>query len=332
MRLMFVILATALSYAPQSLGQVGASIAPDAQRIDPESPASAVEKDNKFVGLLIELPIYSFYLGAPDINGNAYVPNFEPRMGPQISWKGYGARMTFSLGLPSRERTRRGTSDQTNVLLNFYWRQYAINVYYQNFKGFYVASPYEELSGSKPDRYTQLPDAQSSHFGFNTYLSLNPGTFHFDSAFDENTASLKSGSDWIVAPFYRHWSISLGDEVIPGSSENSLQELPELSGGIFDTLGASFGYTRTWIYKETFLSILGTLGPGVQYQRFTDDFVDASKFAMAGKLNGKFAAGFKSKSYLFGTRLILDTLYARVRGTDVYSSMAGMEFYVNRAF
>ena len=43
---------------------------------------------------LVEFPVYSFYLGSPDINGVAYVPNFSPRLGVHLSWKEIGFTFT----------------------------------------------------------------------------------------------------------------------------------------------------------------------------------------------------------------------------------------------
>ena len=109
---------------------------------------------------VLELPFYSFYLGAPNVKGVAYLPSFAPRLGPRIMWKNIGATVTFALPIPKNEKYRRGTSDQRNFILNSYWRQNAVDLYYQKFRSFYVSSPFRELSVNKPARYPQLPDAE----------------------------------------------------------------------------------------------------------------------------------------------------------------------------
>lgn len=287
---------------------------------------------SRVLGLVLELPIYSFYLGSPNIKGEAYVPNYIPRLGPQISWNGYGARMTFSLGLPAKERQRRGDTDQRNFLFNFYWKQYAVNLYYQYFKGFYVASPFTEISSSKPDRYTQLPEAAVSHYGVNVYLKSDFSRYGLDTAFDQSKLHRVDGEDWIYAPFYRRWSIDLGDVIIPGTAPDSMQSIPDVTGGTFDTVGLAYGYSKTWIWERYFASALGSIGPGVQYQRYEDSGNQFTKITLAGKFNGKLAAGVRGKDHIFGMQFLIDTLYSRIAGTEIYSTMATVEAYVNKSF
>ncbi len=304
----------------------------DKEIASPLMVAQPTDKEKSFVvGLVLEFPIYSFYLGSPDIRGEAYVPSFVPRLGPQISWKGFGTRMTFSTGLPSREKDRRGESEQTNFLFNFYWKQFAVNLYYQYFKNFYVASPFSELSQSKPDRYSQLPDAEVSHFGINLYLKSDLSKYGLNTAFDQKKFKRVSGDGWIYVPFYRHWEIDLGSRIIKGSESESKDTIPDINGGSFDTLGLAYGYSTTYVKGPYFASGLISLGPGVQRQEYEDSGSRFTKFTLAGKLNGKIAFGKLINDYTLGSHITLDTLYSRIEGTEIYSTMASVEFYLNKS-
>lgn len=70
------------------------------------------------VEAVLELPLYSFYLGAPAVDGVAYVPNFAPRLGPRLVYREFGAMITFSLPIPELEKYRRGDSVQENFIFN----------------------------------------------------------------------------------------------------------------------------------------------------------------------------------------------------------------------
>jgi hypothetical protein len=103
-----------------------------------------------------------------------------------------------------------------------------------------------------------------------------------------------------------------------------------LSSGIFDTGGASLAYARTWIYKKIYMSSLTGLGPAVQYQQFKNAENDLSRLAPAAKLNMALAIGLKPNDYRIGSNLILDSIYSRISGTDVYTSMLSFELFFNR--
>src|SRR5262249_37557971 len=150
---------------------------------------------------VLEFPIYSFYLGAPAVHGVAYVPNFAPRLGPRILYKDVGATLTLGLPIPDSEQRRRGDSSHTGLVLSSYWRQVAMDVFYHRFRGFYVASPFTELSLHKPERYPQLPDARATTWGVNFYYAVKPSSYSLKAAFELDEFQLKSGGSWIFNPF-----------------------------------------------------------------------------------------------------------------------------------
>ena len=284
------------------------------------------------IGGLLEFPVYSFYLGSPNIKGKAYVPNVAPRIGPRIMYKKIGLRMTFALPMPSREEERRGSTEQRNTTLSFYWKKHAFDLYYQYFKGFYLGSPLVEIEENKPNRYTQLPDATSKNWGFNWYYNVNPGQFSLNSAFDQSEFTTPSGGSWVLIPFYRHWNISLGDTIFKGSEPDDIDIVPSFSKGTFETAGSSLAHARSWNMNRYYLSTLAGLGPALQFQRYLRDDIENNKWTLAAKLNLNFSVGWKEKDYTTGAKFILDSIYSRVSQQDVYSSFVSAELFYNQRF
>lgn len=307
--------------APTGVGTVNEKSAANTGLIDEAMPT--------ILGGVLEFPIYSFYVGSPNINGKAFVPNFAPRLGPRVAWKKLGVRATFALPIPSAEIERRGESKQRNFIFNFYWKKYALDLYYQRFRGFYIASPFTELEVDRPSRYPQLPDAEVRHFGFNFYYKTHPTEFNFDNAFDQTQREAKAGRSTIIVPFYRHWKMDLGNRFIEGS-DGTTTTMPNLAAGTFDTVGCTFGRTRTWVKDSVFLSLLWGLGPGLQIQKYLDSGNEFSKIAVAGKLNLNGSVGMRHKDYAYGAQAMLDTLYSRISGTEIYSTLASVEFFFNK--
>jgi len=282
---------------------------------------------------VFELPLYSFYLGAPAIQGVAYLPSWAPRLGPRILWKDIGATVTFALPVSDADERRRGNTQSTEVILNRYWRQNAVDAYYLRDRGFYVTSPFRELSVHKPERYPQLPDAVVTNLGFNWYYVFNPDRYSLKAAFDQSEFQTQSGGSWLASPFYNHLEMSLGDRFIGGVGDDSVTTMPNLAAGRFDTAGASFGYGYAYIWGRFFASAIGALGPGVEYQRvYPNDSGVKTNVNLAWKINVNVAMGFNYHDYVGGIKGLLDSLSSSVSGTEVASNLISGQLFFGARF
>lgn len=310
--------------------------------LDPSLDSSGLQSQIKYFqqvaepGLvrgLIEFPVYSFYLGAPDINGVAYVPNFSPRLGLDISWKEYGLIFSIALPLPKEEIDRRGNSDQFNFVINRYWRSYGLDLYYQQYRGFYVANPLMELDIQKPDRYPRLPDARVINYGFNFYQVLHPESYSLGASFGLSEIQVKGGGSWLATVFFNHLEIESGQAFLPGSDPSSMQTRPDLQSGTFQTIGGGGGYGHTWLRNQVFLTAQGIAGLGAQLQKI-DEVVrnPESRIHVALKLNANLAVGYTSENYVIGGKVLADAVVSNIRNTQVYSTLINGQIFVGKRF
>ena len=282
---------------------------------------------------ILEFPFYSFYLGSPNIKGVWYVPSFAPRLGPRILWKEIGVTATFALPIPEVEQHRRGTSAQTEVILNSYWRQNAVDLYFQRYRGFYVSSPFSNFDVHQPERYPQLPDALVTNYGFNWYYVFKPEAFSLKAAFDQSEFQLKSGGSWMISPFYNHFEMALGTRFIAGIGDTSILDVPNLASGRFDSAGGSLGYGYSYIAGRFFASLLTGLGPALQMQQVhLSDGNEATYYSLAVKINLNVAMGWNYKDYVGGVKLLLDSLSSRVDGTQLASNLWSGQVFLGARF
>ena len=285
------------------------------------------------VQAVAEAPFYSFYLGAPNIRGVAYLPNFAPRLGPRVVYRQVGETLTFSLPIPKIEVDRRGDSEANSFILNSYWRQFAYDLYYQHYQGFYSASPFTELSFRKPSRYPQMPDARVVNYGINAYWVLRPEKYSLKAAFDQNEFQMESGGSWILNPYYGHLRMFLGGRFVPGSDSSALPDLPNLSTANFDTTGLAVGYGYTYIKNHLFFSGQAAYGPGLQYQDIDQkDGGDRHVLSLAAKLNVNAAAGWNYPDHVTGAKLLVDSTWAKVLDTQVSATMVSLQAFWGKRF
>jgi hypothetical protein len=290
-------------------------------------------QQDHFVRFLLDFPVYSFYLGTPDINGVAYVPNFSPRLGAQYLFKELGASISLALPLPPEEIERRGNSDQLDFQVSKHWRAHGFDVFYQSYRGFYVASPWTELRTDKPKRYPQIPDAEISHYGINYYQVLSPEQYSLKAAFSQMEIQTKSGGSLLYTLFYDHLQMSRGQKFEPGSEDSSNNRFPAIKSARLNTLGATLGYGYTYIYDQWQVSLQITAGPGLQLQKYEEDIIpltENTSFALKGNLNGGLI--YKWRGHYYGGRFLLDTLLSTIRNTQVYSSLVSGTLYYGWRF
>lgn len=327
----FLLLSSQLASADYPL----AAPSPAPTTADPaslESPFKDVHP-KWLVQTVLEFPFYSFYLGAPAIRGVAYLPNFAPRLGPRVVYRDFGATVTLSLPIPEREKERRGDSTQQNFIFNSYWRRYAYDVFYQRIRGFYVNSPFTELSVHKPDRYPQLPDTRVLNVGFNGYYVVNPQRYSLRAAFDQDEFQTQSGGSWILNPFFTHFEMGLGKKLILGSNPETLPELPNIASGRFRTLGVAGGFGYTYIRSKFFATGQATWGPGFQFQEIDrSDGNDSKVTSLAAKLNVNASAGWNHVDYVGGVKVLVDSIWARVVDTQLSSSLVSVQLFFGHRF
>lgn len=283
---------------------------------------------------VMELPFYWFYLGGPAIHGQAYLPNFHPRLGVRINYKEWGAQVTAGVPLFGRaEQERRGDSTQSGGAINTYWRENAMDLYYQAFRGFYVSDPFTELKPNKPSRYPQLPDTQVLNLGFNWYHALDPARYSLKAAFDHQEFQLSSGGSWVLNPFLNHFEMRIGRAFVAGTDPDAVNSLPNLASGRYDTIGLALGYGHTFIRRRYFLTTQGTLGPGLQYQRIDrTDGTTSNGVAIAAKFNVNLSAGWNDTAQVGGMKILVDSLSTRVVNVQLTSSLITAQFFYGLRF
>jgi hypothetical protein len=292
-----------------------------------EEPAFKQFEKPWVVQSVFDLPFYSFYVGAPAIQGVPYLPNFAPRLGVRTGYRELSVMATFSLPISESEQRRRGNSEVFTGVLNSYYRANALDIYFQKYRGFYAASPFSELSINKPDVYPQLSDARILNYGLNWYRVLDSSKYSLQAAFDFSELQTVSGGSWIYNPFYNHFEISLGTVFLPGTAAEAPNPL-NLSSGKFDTLGFAFGYGHTTITDRRFYSWQIVGGPGLQRRFLTQkDQAEFEQWSLAMKGNLNLAAGWSFDDSVFGVKLLVDTIWGQVQGTQIYSSLIDLQFF-----
>lgn len=305
-----------------------------------EPPASLSESEQKFeifpdewtIQGIGRAPFYSFYLGSPKIDGVAFIPNFNPSLGAGISYKGFSIEFTQPIDvLPSYEDARRGSSLKHEFIISSSWHQYAFDIYYQYYRGFYMSTPITSLGDGQPERYAQLPDTEVHNAGANLYYVTSPHQYSLNAAFSHDEFQTQSGGSYIINFFLNRLNMNPGNTFIPGTAPGA-QTKPKISSGLFYTLGPALGYGYTYVQNRFFATAQGLIGLGVQYQWVNDYLDDYKRLNLALKLNANLALGVNEKKDLYGIQILLDSIYSQIESSQLASSLVSAQIFYGRRF
>jgi hypothetical protein len=294
----------------------------------------SVEKTWKLQPFL-DFPSYSYYLGAPDVHGHAYVPNFSPRLGLTVGIRQIEVTYASALEMPEEEIQRRGQTEQNSLILQTRWRSMAVDLYVQNYRGLYAGNPLTEVDTQRPKRYTQFPDAAVNNFGINFYYLFSEDKYSFKAAFNQKEIQTQSGGSFFLMPFYNHLDLQTGNRIIVGSDPNSLQVLPKMKSINLKTLGLVYGFGYTWVIPNSSWYWVGQagVGPAVQYQQeMSRQNSETLATALAGKFNFNSALAKNTQDETFGIKIIWDTMYSRLGSLDMYSTVIVGSFFYGYRF
>ena len=280
----------------------------------------------------VDVPFYSFYLGTPRVDGVAFLPNFNPDLGISLGYKAWTLKFIEPFHvLPDYEVSRRGNSTKQEFILGISWHQYAMDMYYQYYKGFYLSTPLTGLRDGQPARYAQLPDTQVHNAGFNGYYVLNPKRYSIGAAFSHDEFQFKSGGSVLFSGYFNRLNMNPGLDFIPGTSAGAKLR-PQISDGVFWSVGAAAGYGYTYSYQRFYVTGQALLGFGPQYQELNDKSGAYTRWNAQMKINAAIAIGINRRYDFAGLQTLLDSIYAQVDNGQLASSLVSAVFFYGRRF
>ena len=280
----------------------------------------------------ISAPFYTFYLGQPKVDGVAFLPNFNPELGISIGYKGYGLKMSqpFQI-LPDYESSKRGESIKEEYIFSVSLHRFAVDLYSQYYRGFYISTPLTSLNDGQPSRFAQLPDTQVHNAGINIYYSFHRESYSMEAAFSNSEFQFKSGGSPLAHIYLNRLDLNPGSQFIAGSAPGAAVR-PEIFAGTFWSAGAAAGYGYTHSFRRYFLSGQAMVGIGPQYQFLNDKTGSHERFSAQVKWNSSIAFGMNRRSSYAGIQALLDSIYGQIQDGQLASSLVSTLIYYGRRF
>lgn len=220
-----------------------------------------------------------------------YLPSIRDQVGLDVGLKGLS--MAASLQFPSKPSLteKYGSTQSTNLSVNFTMRSFGIYSYYIKYKGFYQPDPvwiHNDLNYIRPD-------ISVSTFGLSTYLVTSPN-FSASAVMTQSEKQLKSAGTFLIQLSTRMMVLNSDSSFIPIERKAYFPEFYKVEKSFLNNYSLKPGGAYTYVYKDFFISGIACVGPSFSFSAVKFNDRKRKSFGIKPSMNTtlKFAVGYQN--------------------------------------
>ncbi|MFM7431573.1 MAG: DUF4421 family protein [Flammeovirgaceae bacterium] len=203
-----------------------------------------------------------------------------------------GAEITFAIPLAAEREALFGKTKATDLQLNLLGKTWGLDVFYQNYNGFYFNDSNEAAGLPFPLR----PDIVTRNLGFNGLYSFNR-KFSLRSAYNFSERQRRSTGSFILTGTLNFYSLK-GDSAIYStryySRFGASTAFTELD---MSTFSVSPGYTYTLVIKRFFVNAAFSVGPALHWVDYQVSGKDLSISRLDSFLDIRVGVGYNGNRF-----------------------------------
>lgn len=229
-------------------------------------------------------------------SGIQYKSNAATNLGAGVTYKNVSANLSAGFGFLNNGIEERGKTSTLDFQFHFFPRNWASDLIFLRYKGFYASPEYypHQLQGT----YYYRPDVSLTLFGLAAYRSQNANKFSYRSAFYQNEWIRKSSGTLLYGGAVYYQSISADDSsLIPVKLAGSFAN-KDFYRFHFISIGPGIGYARTLVFKQHFY-LLGSaiVNANIVFSTDKNNLIKNTRTGFEPALNFKTAAGYSGTAW-----------------------------------
>lgn len=227
-----------------------------------------------------------------------YKPNTKMNIGADVSWKGWG--VSYSTGIiPIQKKSTYGETDYLDFQMYYYFNKLNIDVFYQNYKGFYLSDNNEKKRGIRSD-------LEMMNAGINLMYAVSDD-YSFRSSFTQTERQMTSGGSVVFMASLNFMNIDSGYSLITPEKESTYAGNAGYRGGSYRSFTLLGGYSYTRIFKDKwYLTLSALLGEGGMHQVNTVSSGEKSSDTFCSRYHHRFGGGYNDDSFFAGFLTVID--------------------------
>jgi len=243
----------------------------------------------------------------------------------------YFSTRTLSAEFPESSH---GLADNFDLQFHFYFPSLAMDLYYQNFQGYFLKETRDVYQGISPPQVPVVrPDLKTENYGVTFSWIFSPERFSIAASGAGTARQLRSGGSWVLGPSLGELRISSDKTVAPEGLESRYGQLGRLREGKFRTFAVGGGYAYNIVPLDRWFILLWIsvlLGP--QHQEFTEyknnNLLARNRWASTARAIGRFSLGYNGDWFFFALTNVSESTSL----TSLDTKESGLETESNQAF
>lgn len=269
-----------------------------------------------------------------------YYPNVRTNFGIGAFYGIFGLSFSYNLSSESADRVKKyGKTEFFDGAFNSYQVSYGYDLFYQSYRGFFLAKPQNIVSPTIPTAgetsFPQRGDIVLRNGGANFYKIYNYQKFSMQAAFPQVRRQLRSAGSWLHMMGASYMTIR-GDSAVSTPLADGLlgqsTAARSFDRGRFLTLTLSPGYGHTFVVHHFYVSGVLFVGPGLQLQNLQNGGTEDLYLSPFIRTNLRAAVGFNSARFFTSVQLMYDRARNYVEGVRLQATNNGYSVQLGYRF
>ncbi|MFI5150725.1 MAG: DUF4421 family protein [Bacteroidia bacterium] len=306
--------------------------------------------------LSVDLPLASSYLNVDltDKKTNK-VLNFKPHSdmtaGLELGYKVVGLGYSVNTGVSHSSDKVYGKTDYSDLSFSFSSHRFVVDLYHEDFKGFYLNNygSYPKSSPADTSKlYPQRSDMRAQSTGISINYIRNWNHFSYQAAFSNSEQQLKRCGSWLYGVYLSSFSLNSDSGLVTGKYKHYLTGYSNINYSNTFNAGLSIGYIYTLTIRHHWY-ITYSFNPGLSYLHY-QSHASGPKDTLAGskdstyrvnvvanlglRIQSRIAIGYNSPKWYAGVAFAGDTFYQdeTVSKSNVAYTVGNAKFYIGYRF
>ncbi len=233
----------------------------------------------------------------------SYRPNISVKVGLAGFYKWFGLGLAVKNPFYSCDNSTKGKSSIIDLRINGYGSNMAIELSYQDYKGFYLKNTETIISSWNSDDYYQRPDVKIKALGIIFYYIPNYRKHSIRAAYIQIEKQKKSSGSIMIVPSFLYTNLSADSSLIPlyYTNKYNIPKNEQIVKGKFYNYGISIGYAYTLVFLKDFY-INASIIPGFFYRhrKYTTEVGRDNDYRTSLLWLGRIAVGYNSDKFFIG--------------------------------
>ena len=246
-----------------------------------------------------------------------YAPNTRTYMGLGVYLFDIGLEFSFELPESDQQIEEFGETEIFDLQSNIYAKKWGGDFAYQRYKGFFVQNA--------TDR--RRPDLSLFNIHANLFYVFNHKKFSYRAAYNLSEYQKKSAGSFILSTYFSRFLVK-ADSAILSPDQSAVSAEGDFVRGSFTTLAIMPGYAHTFVWKQLYINLALSLGPGYQWISYTPvDDANRSVSSFDALVNFRSALGYNGKRFFGGISFFNQTLNAVIDDVEITSFSGNIKLF-----